>query len=95
MNNTLENFNKKWNNSNDPIDHCINSKEDADHFDKLVDRETERRMLLVPSAKGFGINTACYIREEFVLISNYAVPKHITEKLEKIKNYAQKKACDC
>ena len=56
---------------------------EAELINKMIDLETERKVLLVPESKNFGIMTACFIDNEFVLTSDYDVPEDIKSKLKK------------
>lgn len=56
---------------------------DFETLNLIVSLETKRRINKVIDAESFGITTACFIDGEFVLVSDYPLPKEMQYKLEK------------
>ncbi len=62
----------------------INDKDPANykHTQKLIDRETKRRVRMVKCSEQYGIMTAAVLDGEFILVSNYTLPDGFYEALE-------------
>ena len=60
----------------------VASKKERLLIDKMIDLETQRRILLVPEAGDFDVRTACYIDNDFRCVSEYELPDELYEKLK-------------
>jgi hypothetical protein len=60
----------------------ISSNKEFQIINSIIDLETKRKICLVPEAKDFGVLTACYINNEFILVSTYDLSNELMEKLK-------------
>ena len=60
----------------------IKSDEQHEIVESMINRETKRRVALVPYSKAFGIMTACWIDMVWVLVSEYDLPNDVAEELK-------------
>ncbi|MGB0881443.1 MAG: hypothetical protein ACPGSO_00710 [Vicingaceae bacterium] len=59
------------------------TQEDLAIIDKIINLETIRKISKVKGADNFGIMTACFINDEFVLCSEYEISNEMEEELRK------------
>jgi hypothetical protein len=62
----------------------IESDEDFAAVEKAIDKETKRRVALVPEAEHLGVMTACWIDGEFNVISNHEVSNSVERELKTV-----------
>ena len=51
-------------------------------IDAQIEAETQRKIESIDGAEDFGIRTACLIDDEFILVSDFEIPKNMTEELK-------------
>ncbi len=61
----------------------ILSEKEKKIIDQIIDLETTRKINKVKGSDKFDIATACYINNEFILISNYGITPKMAEELKK------------